>query len=287
MKILVVARDAQIRDALEYRLKLRDRPYQCVADGAWLDTAPADQSGAISLVVNAHSLESLQQDDDQGLTDSLSQLVKACEQRSLPLIHLSGSQVFDGLDGGRHREDDEWLPASKAGVILSAMETAVRDGCQRHIIIRTGPVFSAVGSNLFTDLVANIVSGTTPGMSSTGKACPVHAGDLARVISAIIDQLACNADCWGTYHYCSSDPATRYQFAETVLAVASQYLSPSAGPLQLQPDADVETDWPRPLMHCEKVLNNFGIKQLSWRSYIVATVKELLQPVAGEKVNEF
>lgn len=286
MKTLVVAQDAQIRDALENRLTLRKRPYHSVADWSWLDTAPADQSEQIGLVVNVLSFESLQQHIDQNLIDNLSQLVKTCEQHGLPLIHLSSSQIFDGLDGGRHREDDEMVPASKAGATLSRMETLVRDGCQRHIILRIGPVFSAVGNNLLTDLLESFVSGTGLSLSSTGKACPVHACDLARVISAIIDQLACGADCWGSYQYCSSDPASSYQFAETVLAVASQYMEPGAEPLQLESVATADTDWPRPLMSCEKILNNFGIKQLPWRSYIVATVKTVLRPATGDKAHE-
>lgn len=287
MKTLVVAQDAQIRDALEKRLSLRGRSYQDTADCAWLETAPVDQSGQIDLVVNALSLDSLQHNTDQNLIDSLSQLVTSCEQRGLPLIHLSSSQVFDGLDGGRHREDDETVPASKVGAVLSRMETLVREGCRQPIILRTGPVFSAVGNNLLTELLDNFVSGTSLSLSSTGKACPVYAGDLARVISAIIDQLSCGADCWGNYQYCSSDPASSYQFAETVLAVASQFMEPSAEPLQLEAIATADTDWPKPLMNCEKILNNFGIKQLPWRSFIVATVKDVLQPGAGEKTHEF
>lgn len=292
MKVLVITLDAQLRAGLEKQLTLRNRPYQCVGvewfraiDPVDVQRSPSTIPADVGVVVNALTLECLEQQIDENLGDGLLMLAQACSQRGIPLIQLSNSRVFDGIDGGRHRERDAVVPASRIGAILSRMEELVRSACPQHIILRTGPLFSAVGDNLLTSLLQRFQDRESLTLSSSGKSSPVHVLDLARVISAIVDQLSCGAQCWGTYHYCSSDPASSHQFAETVLAVASQYIQGSDQPLMLEPVATADTSWPRPLLNCDEIFNNFGIKQLPWRSYVAPTVKEVYQQQSMEKVN--
>ena len=179
---------------------------------------------------------------------------------------------------GRHREEDDVAPASRVGALLWRMEERVRAACKQHIILRTGPLFSAQGDNLLTSLIARLKDGATLALSTTGNSCPVHVSDLARVVSAIIDQLSCGAEPWDTYHYCSSDPVSSYLFAETVLAVVSQYRPAGAQPPLLESQDTADTRWPHPLLNCDKLLNTFGIKQLPWRAFLVPAVKQMFQP---------
>ena len=293
VKVLVIALDGQIRDALETQLSARNRPFDSVGS-EWFDpdepvdvqrpplTIPKD----IAVVVNAISLECLEQQVDESLVDMVSLLSQACQQAAIPLIQLSNSQVFDGLDGGRHREDDDVVPASRIGALLCQMEEQVRANCKQHIILRTGPLFSAVGENLLTSLIAGFRKGKPLTLSSTGSSCPMHASDLARVISAIIDQLDCGAQPWATYHYCSSDPVSSYLFAETVLAVVSQYLPAGNSPLVLEPQDTADTRWPRPLLNCDRILNTFGIKQLPWRAFMIPVVKQIFEPDKEDPCDE-
>jgi dTDP-4-dehydrorhamnose reductase len=289
VKVLVIAFDAQVRDALETQLAIRDRRFSSVADEWFAPVVPsaivAPGAGStqpslvipedIGMVVNALSLESIELGSSKRLMDNLALLVQACERQKLPLLHLSSSQVFEGHEGGRHREETAIAPVSQAGVLLAEMEGLVRQGCSQHIIVRTGPLFSAIGENLLTALLGGFNRGETLLLSSSGNSCPVYAGDLARVISAIIDQLSCGAQCWGSYHYCSSDPVSHHRFAETVLAAASQYTE--AGSQSLQAADSLDNSWPQPLLNCGKILNTFGIKQLPWRSFVAPSVKDIYQ----------
>ncbi len=274
MTVLVIALDTQVRAALEAQLTVRNRAFEC-RGLEWLQANQASCSipGDVSVVVNTLSLEYL---DAGGEPDSalLSGLLQSCEQAAIPLLHLSSDQVFDGIDGGRNREDDPVAPASRIGAQLSRLEELVRTGCQRHIILRTGPLFSSQGDNVLTRLLQGIQQGEALSLSNAGKCCPLHSSDLARVVTAIIEQLACGAEPWGNYHYCSSDPASNYQFAETVLAVASQYSPVSEPSLQLESLEINDTSWSRPLLHCNKIRNAFGIKQLPWRTFISPSVKK-------------
>jgi dTDP-4-dehydrorhamnose reductase len=232
----------------------------------------------IEVVVNALSLECLQQGlGGDNLIESLLLLAQACAQRAIPLIQLSSSEVFDGFDGGRHREVDDVVPASQIGALLSRMEALLPDSCSRHIVLRVGPVFSSREDNLLTRLLEKFQRGETLSFSSGGKCSPLHSKDLARVLSAIIDQLSCGCESWGTYHYNSSDPASSYQFAETVLAVLSQYTQSNDRPLMLESIDAVDLDWSKPVLNCEKILNTFGIKQLPWRAFVVPTVKKIFE----------
>ncbi|MEE8058183.1 MAG: sugar nucleotide-binding protein [Pseudomonadales bacterium] len=292
MKVLVIALDAQIRDALETQLSIRNRVFESVGL-EWFQSAKPDVQRllfnipqGIGVVVNAISLECLERKADGGLIEPLRLLAQACERESIPLIQLSNSQVFDSIDGGRNREDDPVVPASRIGALLGRIEDLVRGSCKRHIILRSGPLFSSKGDNLLTVLLKSFQQGETLSLSNVGTCCPVHTSDLARIVSAIIDQLSCGAEPWGSYHYCSSDPASSYLFAETVLAVVMQYAKASDHPLQLEALETIDSRWPRPLLNCEKILNTFGIKQLSWRMFVVPTVKKIFQSEEKEQHDE-
>ena len=285
MKVLVIAQEGQIRDALEKQLTLRDRAYQCVGP-AWFGVGAkkAVVAGAgvklpkgVSVVFNALSLELFEQTPDQGLLAPLVQLAQACHRRGVPLILLSSSMVYGEVDGV-HRESEPPVPGNAAGELLLRMEQAVTEQCEQSIVLRTGPLFSSMGDNLLTNLLRNFENGQALQLSNAGDSCPLHTSDLARVVSAIIDQLSCGAEVWGTYHYCSADYVSSYQFAEAVLAVVSQYEKGANQTLKLQPVEAADTRWSRPLLNCEKILNTFGVKQLPWRAFIAPTVKKYFHP---------
>ncbi len=285
MKVLIIALEGQIRQALEEQFTLRKRPFQTVGEEWFCADGPVDVQRPplkipedVGVVVNALSLEWLLSGAEKSLVEPLSLLAQACEQAAIPHIKLSSCQVFDGSDGSRFRETEEVLPGSREGALLARMEELLRGSSNRHIILRTGALYSSVGDNLLTNILSRFERGEELSLSNKGKRGPVHCSDLARVVSAIIDQLSCGCEGWGTYHYCSSDPATSYQFAEVVLSVATQYSAVTESPSLVEADEGSTTDWPQPLLNCEKLLNTFGIKQLPWRAYIVPTVKEVYQP---------
>jgi dTDP-4-dehydrorhamnose reductase len=93
------------------------------------------------------------------------------------------------------------------------------------------------------------------------------------------DQLACNARCWGVYHYHSSDPATGYEFAEVVLAAAAQYWALDADRAPLQASIDDPLASLYPLLNCQRIRDTFGIQQLPWRKAIPQLLKTIY---AGE-----
>lgn len=281
MKVLVITQDSQIRDALVTQFGIRNRSFVCVDDDCSaihhdVLMIPPD----IDIVVNALSVDELQR---PSVLERVEQLASACARAKIVLIQLSGSQVFDGLVGGRHREEDAADDSGSCiGTSLLRVEHIIAESCPRHIILRTGLFFSAVGSNVLTVLLNRFKVQKPLLLSSVGNTCPIHTSDLARVISGLIDQVSCGGKAWGIYHYHSSDAASHFKFAETVLAAVSQFDDRLAEGVDLVSVDEVDAAWSQPLLNCEKILNTFGIKQLPWRSYVMPSVKQIINPQIDE-----
>jgi dTDP-4-dehydrorhamnose reductase len=273
VKILLFAEQAHTLQALTAFFDHRRRAYihvpvaDLTADGL-PDFLHREQ---IDLVLNVASLCLLEQRPDGELVKGVETLAAICEREGVALMQLSNSQVFDGLDGGRHKEQDEVVPASRMGSLSWQMEQAIRKRCSRHIILRVPELIGAVGDNALTDVLQHLQAGGELSASTAGKCAPVLVDDFSRVVSAIIDQLSCGADVWGTYHYSSTDPVSYHDFVDLVQNAAADFLP--AEHCQLLPINTADTSWPKPLLNCDKTHNTFGIKQLPWRAAIVPAVQ--------------
>jgi dTDP-4-dehydrorhamnose reductase len=200
-------------------------------------------------------------------------VAKACQRNKIPYLYISSSRVFSGQLERPYTEDD--LPDNEetVGQLLSNAEQLVRDSCERHLILRFGPVFSYEGTNLITQMLGPMLQGGSLVLDNNLRGCPVAARDGARVVSALLDQLSTGVQPWGTFHYGSSDTATYYEFAEALLAAASQFSEFSASAVQLERELDGLTPLNRAL-ECGKIRNTFAIKQVPWRSAIADIVKQ-------------
>jgi dTDP-4-dehydrorhamnose reductase len=141
--------------------------------------------------------------------------------------------------------------------------------------LRTGPLIASCGDNLLTRLLRQLRSGGEVVVPDAQRFCPTPAADVARVIAAIHDQLDCGAACWGIYHYESADPANGYEFAEVVLAAATQYWPIAEDTAHLHGAATDGAAEIFPLLSCQRIRDIFGIQQLPWRKAIPAMLKQI------------
>ena len=147
-------------------------------------------------------------------------VAKACQRSNIPYLYISSSRVFSGQLERPYNEDDSTDNEETVGQLLSNAEQLVRDSCERHLILRFGPIFSYEGTNLITQMLGPMLEGGSLVLDNNLRGCPVAAQDGARVVSALLDQLSTGVQPWGIYHYGSSDTATYYEFAEAMLAAA-------------------------------------------------------------------
>lgn len=256
--------------ALQQQFGQRATPIVCIeTEQLAFDAAAGDESCPIVIVDCGGQLAG------QMLAFPLFQrLVDDCQARGLPLLMLSDSRVFALARNQRYRELDLPAPTSATGEQLLRYEHYLTAHCEHHIILRTGPLLAPSASNLLADLVRQLQRGGIIPAATEPRFCPTSIADLARVIAAICDQVDCAAQCWGIYHYHSSDAATFYEFAEVVLAAASQFWN-LGDSVQLQADADAARGSDYPLLHCQKIRDTFGIQQLQWRKAIPDLLKQM------------
>ncbi|MEM9255620.1 MAG: sugar nucleotide-binding protein [Pseudomonadota bacterium] len=199
-------------------------------------------------------------------------IAKACQRTKTTYLFVSSSRVFSGRLDRPYIEED--LPDNDESVaqLLVKAEEAVQAACERHILLRFGPVFSSRGTNLISQMLNPLREGGSLILDNNLRGCPVAADDGARVILALLDQLGTGLEPWGVYHYGSSDTATYYEFAEALLASASQFFELSSSAVQLEQEPAGLTPLNRSL-NCSKILNTFAIRQVPWRSFIGDLVK--------------
>ena len=200
-------------------------------------------------------------------------VAKACQRAAIPYLYVSSSRVFSGQLDRPYTEED--LPDSEetVGRLLSQAEELVRGSCERHLVLRLGPVFSYEGTNLITQMLGPMLEGGSLVLDNNLRGCPVAAADGARVVSAILDQLSTGMESWGIFHYGSSDTATYYEFAEALLASASQFSEFSSSAVQLEREAEGLPPLNR-MLECTRIRNTFAIKQVPWRNAIADLVKQ-------------
>jgi dTDP-4-dehydrorhamnose reductase len=200
-------------------------------------------------------------------------VAKACQRSKIPYLYISSSRVFSGQLERPYTEQD--LPDNEEtiGQLLANAEQLVRDSCERHLILRLGPIFSYEGTNLITQMLGPMLQGGSLVLDNNLRGCPVAAADGARVVSALLDQLSTGLEPWGIFHYGSSDTATYYEFAEAMLAAASQFSEFGSSAVQLEREPDGLAPLNRTL-DCSKIRSTFAIKQVPWRSAIAGIVKQ-------------
>lgn len=282
MKLLVVGNDESMVGSLRSELALRHEPIEVcwLCDPEWwsLDWKQALAEFTPHFVV---SLTVPGRTDSAALTKrlrkGLTQLAEACGGHDIPLLHVSSVLVFDGDKSAPYQEGDAEAPFDERGALCLQLEEIVATHARQFVILRTASIFSHAGDNLLTQTIRLAEQGRTLVFDPSLSGCPTGANDVARVIIAIVLQLHCGADAWGVYHYTSSDVTTGYQFAEAVLAIASQFdRELNLDQVKLEERAVDDPDHLQVdpvLVSCQKLLNTFGIKQRPWRSQLTAVVR--------------
>lgn len=199
-------------------------------------------------------------------------VAKSCQRDRVCHLFVSSARVFSGKLDRLYNEEDAPDNDSEVGRLLAQAEQTVRELCATHLILRLGPVFASEGENLVTQMLGEMIRGESLLLDNNLRGCPVACNDGARVISAILDQLSTGPELWGTYHYCSSETATYYEFAEAILASASQFSEFSTSAVGLESLARDAPPMNRSL-DCSKIRNTFAIRQMPWRRAIADQVK--------------
>lgn len=210
-------------------------------------------------------------------TQGAANLASACALLSIPLLHLSSDYVFDGHYASGYSEDDDASPLGVFGRSKWEGEARIRQSLPQHLILRVSWVFSTRGDNYLLRTLEQARHESVIEAVDDRRGCPTSAEDVARVILAILRQLTCGIDVWGTYHYCGAEITSRYGFSEAILAAARQFEELAVQELRAVASADSPAAAQRPassVLKCRKLLSTFGIRQRPWRTELQRVIRE-------------
>lgn len=206
-------------------------------------------------------------------------MAEFARDRGMALIQLSSCYVFDGRKQSGYITSNPGQPVNELGNWQWECEQALRTLLPRHIILRTGWSLARFIRKVQASTGANV----TLSLPGRCRGQPVAVRDLARVIAAMMLQIDCGAEVWGTYQYAGAEEINLYELG---LAIAGLPGIPEGIRV-----VDAVPDWGNlePLnttLVCTKIRNTFGIKQFPWRSGLVDELATLRQTNGREVEGE-
>ncbi|MDX1587959.1 MAG: sugar nucleotide-binding protein [Oleiphilaceae bacterium] len=202
------------------------------------------------------------------LLDLPSELARAAAARDMAMLQLSSCYVFDGRKQSAYLASNPGQPLGLMGQLLWQCEQQMRSLLPRHILLRT-----SWSLHRFCRLVLSQQNAVEPlNLSSRHRGQPVPVADLARVIGAILQQIDCGAEVWGTYQYAGLEETSLYELG---LAITQQIESGPVPRLVDEVAAWMDLEPANATLNCNKLRNTFGIKPRSWREALPQELEAL------------
>jgi dTDP-4-dehydrorhamnose reductase len=247
-----------------------------ISDLSDLDLSGVEQwvPRTTDLIVNAMWLtdpETAEADPELARTKAFSlpmALAEYAAANEMILLQLSTSYVFDGRKQSAYLSSNPGNPIGQLGIWQWECEQVMRTVLPRHILLRTG-----WGLQRFIRKVHQAAAAREPlRLSSRHHGQPVTTSDLARVLRAVILQLDCGAEVWGTYQYAGAEEVSQYDLG---LALADMPELDGEGDERALHVVDELPAWAavepeNAALVCTKIRNTFGVKQQPWRSALEA-----------------
>ena len=206
-------------------------------------------------------------------------LAEAAQALEATIVHLSTDYVFDGTKGSPYTEEDPTYPLSVYGRTKLMGEQGVREGCDRHILLRTAWVYGAKGKGNFVKTMLRLgVEREELRVVADQIGTPTWARDLAVAISHLLQTLMATSPAermplYGTYHFTNSGVASWYDLAIAIFAEAQQL----GIPLKVKQVVPITTpDYPTPaqrpsysVLACSKITQLLGSHPPYWRTSLM------------------
>ena len=222
MRILLTGAGGQLGLAVQdaftaHQLFPRAHAELDVAEAAAVEAALAELRP--ELVLNASAYTAVDRaEDEPALAHHTNQagpraLAEATARRGIPLLHVSTDYVFDGEKGAPYLESDPTHPLGVYGASKLAGEDEVRRANSRHYVVRTAWLYGPVGRNFATSIRAAASREPKLRVVDDQWGSPSYAPHLAAALERLIATQA-----FGTHHLANAGVASRFEFAQALLA---------------------------------------------------------------------
>jgi dTDP-4-dehydrorhamnose reductase len=208
------------------------------------------------------------------------ELARVAAARGIPIVHLSSVYVFDGRKQGAYVEDDEPAPVNVYGRTRLAGEQAIAGANPRHVILRTGWVYSEHGQNFVRRMLARAGDGGPIAVVDDQVGSPTYARDLAAAVLAVAARVADTEDPppWGVYHVAGEGSTSWFGLARRLFEVSGTLGGPTAE-LEATTADSWATSAPRlanACLDCTRLHDVFGLRLPHWSRSLEACVANLL-----------
>ena len=273
--LVILGADNPIGQALTELAQSQDISFHAIKTGDWELTNLASMHAAIKELAPSFVVNCVLPAADAMTLSMADTLGQVCAAQDVALVQLSSNLVFSGQDGESFKEEDAPNPQTDIGLDILAVESAIINHCEQHIILRVGWVFSSRGEDEVSQLIKLAQQHAHLDLSDNRQVCPTSACDIASVMLAMVRQSR-YAPLWGIYHYCSSEPTSLFKFAEVVVAEARQYEAINVEQINSSASNEMNTLFAEssPRISSKKLLYTFGIKPKAWRQALSRILKK-------------
>jgi dTDP-4-dehydrorhamnose reductase len=249
------------------------------------------------LIVNAAAYTAVDQaETDQAAArainaDAPAVIAEEAKKIGASIVHYSTDYVFDGTKRLPYDENDPPNPVSVYGKTKLAGEMAIRESGVPHLIFRTAWVYATRGRNFLLTILRLASQGEELRIVRDQTGAPTWCREIARATTLILEHLSQDGrsvsslpQVSGTYHMTASGIASWCDFAQAILAEASQappsvsWLASATGGHALLARRVVPittAEYPRPARRpTYSVLSNahlsrtFGVQLPDWREQL-------------------
>ena len=209
-------------------------------------------------------------------------LARQAARIGIPIIHLSTVYIFAGDKSSAYAEDDPAQPINAYGRSKRAGETAVANANPRHVILRTGWVYSPFGRNFVRTILDRGTREAELAIDDAQHGSPSYAPHVAAAILDIAARVTGGGahsppdECWGTYHIADSGTARWCDLAREAFRVAGA--RGVASPLVVTRPMPSDGPASRPrnaMLDCGKLHDVFGIRLAPWQDGVKDCVERL------------
>jgi len=282
MKVLITGKNGQVGSCLVSQLSDMPSIHFLALGREELDITNADQVNEVinkyqpTVIINAAAYTAVDKSESEvELANAINNigpknLAKAASSVNAVILHISTDYVFAGNKHGLYTETDEVNPQGVYGQTKLAGEQSVAQECSEHIILRTAWVFSEYGNNFVKTMLRLAQTRDTLGVVGDQYGGPTYAGDIAKALINIAQQLQQGATKFGVYNYSGYPHVSWQEFATEIFAKAlSQQVIETPVTVNAISTSEYPTPAKRPAnskLDCSKITTNFSVQPSDWKT---------------------
>lgn len=236
--------------------------------------------------------EDITSNDRLELVDLVQNMAKASAASNIPIIHLSGHQVFDGKSEDGYLESTAPSAEREIGRIGIMAEDAIAQFNPNHVILRTSWLYGPDSKSFFTKMVkiAELENDLTyVARKRMGSPTSVHSlAEGIFEVAANLHSMKDNRDLRGTFHIANSGTASQLRFARYILAYCQEISQKHSDEIRNQ---NYESDanniiTQNAALNCDKLLFSHGVELDDWRNALRNILNESFGTVLENNNND-